>query len=239
MQFIPIKTRAFLPPKDNLFELLDTLPKLKERDVVFITSKVLAITQGRSVKIEGTDKSKLIKQEADRLVKKPVIAAGSKIYLTIKDNTLIPSSGIDESNGNGYYILWPKNTNAYLKKIHIYLTKKHGIKKLGVISTDSHTTPLRWGVTGISTGFYGIKPVKDLRGKKDIFGKKLKFTQANVVDALSVMAVLLMGEASEKTPMLIGRGLAMVEFTDKNLYKKFVIDPKKDIYRELLKPLRK
>lgn len=239
MQFIPIKTRKFLPPKDSLEDLLNELPKLKDGDVVFITSKILAITQGRCVKVENVNKDSLIAKEADRIIKKPVMAAGSKIYLTIKDYTLIPSSGIDESNGKGYYILWPKNTNAYLKKIHLYLTKKNRIKNLGIVATDSHTTPLRWGVIGTSTGFYGVEPLLDYRNKKDLFGRKLKYTQSNIVDSLSAMAVLLMGEGKESTPLLIGRGLKMLKFNNKNLYKKFIINPKKDIYRELLKPFKK
>src|SRR5258708_22706784 len=202
MQFIKVKTRTFLPPKDDIFNLLDEhLPKLKEGDVLLITSKVLAIHQGRCVKSRvGDGKSSLITKEADYILPKRSIV-GSDIYLTIKDHTLIPSAGIDESNGKGYYILWPKNTNLLCKQICTYLKKKHGLKKLAVVATDSHTTPLRWGVSGISIGFYGLEPVYDYRGKKDIFGRKLKYTQANIVDALSSMAVLLMGDGAEKMPM--------------------------------------
>lgn len=239
MQFIPVKTRKFLPPKDSLEDLLKTLPKLKEGDLVFFTSKVLAITQGRCIEIGKINKDKLIAKEADRIIKKPVIAAGSKIFITIKDNTIIPSSGIDESNGKGYYILWPKNTSAYLKIIHSALTQKNKIKKLGIVATDSHTVPLRWGVVGTSIGFYGFEPLLDYRHKKDLFGRKLKFTQSNIVDSLSAMAVLLMGEGSEGTPLLIGRGLKNLKFTNKNRYKNFIINPKKDIYRDILKPFKK
>ena len=30
------------------------------------------------------------------------------VSLTIKDHLLIPMAGVDESNGNGTYILWPR-----------------------------------------------------------------------------------------------------------------------------------
>jgi F420-0:gamma-glutamyl ligase len=44
MNFIKVKTGSILPPKDNLYPILDKyLPKLKEGDVIFITSKILAI----------------------------------------------------------------------------------------------------------------------------------------------------------------------------------------------------
>src|SRR5579864_1307565 len=154
MQFIPIKTRAILPPKDDLYDILDkSLSELKEGDVLFITSKILSIHQGRTKQIKDSNlKIKVIRQEADYSLPKHTVA-GSDIVLTIKDYTLIPSAGIDESNGNGYIILWPKNSNRAAKEICGYLKNRHKIKKLAVVVTDSHTMPLRWGTQGISIGF--------------------------------------------------------------------------------------
>lgn len=239
MEFIPVKTRRLKPPIENIYPVLDKhLPKLKNGDVLFITSKILGLHQGRTVKIGGVDKKKLIYGEADAVVSGPTYK-GHKFYLTIKDYTLIPTSGIDESNGDGYYILWPKNTQKLLKEIWQYLKKKHHLKNLGIVATDSHTIPLRWGTQGISTGFFGFEPLKNYRGKKDLFGRKLKFTQSNIVDALSSTAVLMMGEGNERTPMLVLRGAKFLRFTAKNLYHSLVIDPKHDIYAPLLKQFKK
>lgn len=241
MQFIPIKTRKFQPPKDDIFKLLDeSLPKLREGDVVFITSKILSIHQGRCIKKSKikNQKSKLIKQEVDYLLPAKKIG-GSDIVLTIKDHTLIPSAGIDESNANGYLILWPKNVNILCRQICDYLKKKHCINKFAIVATDSHTTPLRWGVTGISIGFFGLEPTFDYRGRSDIYGRKLKYTKTNIVDALSGMAVLLMGEGNERTPVVVLRDAKFIKFTNKNTYRKFVIDPKKDLYYPLLKIFKK
>ena len=52
--------------------------------------------------------------------KEDLVITESKLYLpatlskyghhfTITNNTLIPTAGIDESNGEGYYILWPRD----------------------------------------------------------------------------------------------------------------------------------
>src|SRR3989344_9536240 len=70
MEFITVKTRVFQPPKDDFYDLLDSsLPRLREGDVLIITSKVLAIHQGRCLKIDpGVDKDKLIKLEADAFI---------------------------------------------------------------------------------------------------------------------------------------------------------------------------
>ncbi|MDP2933795.1 MAG: coenzyme F420-0:L-glutamate ligase [bacterium] len=240
MRFLPIKTRVLLPPKDNLFLVLDKfLPRLREGDIVMITSKVLAIHQGRCVKItEKIKKDNLIRSEADAYLPRRHVP-DEHVMLTIKDNTLIPTAGIDVSNGNGYFVLWPKNVNRLLKQIWQYLRKKHRIKHLAVVSTDSHTVPLRFGVLGVSTGFYGLEPVIDHRGKPDIFGRPLTITRVNAVDALAVMSVFLMGESDETTPILIIRGAKLVTFTDKPTYKKLIIPRRTDNYAPLLKIFRK
>jgi F420-0:gamma-glutamyl ligase len=85
----------------------------------------------------------LIKQEADRRIITDVVP-GKDIYLTIKNNILIASAGVDESNGNGYYILWPDHLPQLSKEIHEYICQKHHVKNVGIIVTDSATRPLKW-----------------------------------------------------------------------------------------------
>jgi dihydrofolate synthase / folylpolyglutamate synthase len=223
-----------LPPRDNIYPVFDaSLPKLKEGDVLFVTSKILAIHQGRCVKIgSGTTKERLIKKEAERYAHSH-LKTWKNLYLTIKEHTLIANSGIDESNANGYYVLWPRGSTALAKEIRNYLRKKFSIKKLAVVVTDSHIIPMRRGALGISIGFYGMEPLYDYRGKPDIFGRLLKHTTKNIIDALSTMAVLVMGEGNEKTPMVILRGAKFIDFTDKNTYRKSVVPSEDDIYAPL------
>src|SRR3989338_9381750 len=95
------------------------------------------------------------------------------------------------------------------------------------------------GTMGISTTFHGFEPLKDYRGKPDIFGRKLKYTRVNIVDALAAMSSLLMGEGSEKTPLLLVRALRFIQFTGKNTTSKLKYPPKIDIYKPLLKIYRK
>ncbi len=236
MQFIPVKTRVMNPPQDDIYDLLDKdLPSLKEGDVVFITSKILAIHQGRCVKFKDVPvKDDLIKKEAEVFIPREE-CPGEHVILTLKENTLIPSAGIDESNSGNYYTFWPKNSNEEAKKICNYLKKKYQFEKLAVIITDSHTIPLRYGVLGISIGFFGLEPFKDYKGKQDIFGRKLKMTKSNIVDSLANMAVLLMGEGAEQIPIVIARKVDDIKFTNRHTYKKLLIPIKEDIYYPLLK----
>jgi len=238
MQFIPIKTRKFLPPKDNLYHLLDQhLPTLKEKDILLITSKLISIHQVRCIKITKKttlkDKIKLIKQEADAYQK------NNPHSLTLKDQTLTPYAGIDRSNANNHYILLPKNPHQQAKKIWTYLRKKHQLKDLGIIITDSFCLPLRWGHLGISIGFYGFHPIRSYQNKKDIFGRKLILTNSNLLDALAAIGVVIMGEGNEQTPLLLIRNTNLVKFTSKNTSKELKIEPQNDLYTPLLKILKK
>jgi F420-0:gamma-glutamyl ligase len=242
MKFLPIKTRKFLPPKDDIYRLLDeSVKNLRTGDILVITSKILGIHEGRCVKIKtNTHKEKiaLAFKEADKYVPEKDIPR-QNYFLTIKNNTLVGAAGIDRSNGNGYYILWPKNPQKLLKEIWQYLKKKHKVTKLGVISVDSHFLPLRAGAVGTAIGFYGFHPVIDYRGKPDIFGRKLRVTRTNLVDSIAAATNLLMGEGSERTPLLIVRNLKMVKFTGRDTYKDWVIRQDSDIFRPLLKLFKK
>lgn len=239
MQFIPIKTRVLNPPKDDLYKVLDeSIASLEEGDIILITSKVLSIHQGQCVlRTEAISKDELIMREADEYIPRNKCPAGN-VILTIKQNTLIPSSGIDESNANGYFILWPKNINESAKEIAEYIKSRHAVKNLAVIITDSHTLPLRYGVTGIAIGFWGLVPLRDYRGKKDIFGRVLAITQTNIVDSIAAASSVIMGEGNEQVPIVIVRGAPGIQFTNENKYQDFIIPESEDIYKPLLDVFR-
>jgi len=221
-----------MPPKDEVWDILDSL-KLEEGDIVFITSKIMAIHQGRCVPSDGVKKKDLFPGEASHLLSY-VNYRGTTINLTLIDNNLMASAGIDASNANGHYILWPKDIDKLCREMREYLLKKNNIKKLGVISTDTRSQVLRQGVTGFAIGLSGIKPLKDLRGEKDIFGRELKVTRVNRVDALSSMAVLIMGEAAEQTPVLILRGYENIEFCGSATINDIKSSPENDTFKPLL-----
>ncbi len=234
MQFLPVKTRILNPPQDDIFDVLENMPSLNEGDVVFITSKILAIHQGRCIAMDDIEnKDALIFQEADSYIPRPGTQQ-HHVVLTIKDHTLIPSAGIDESNSNQHYVLWPENVRELLKEIHLFLCKKNNIENLGLVSTDSHTLPLRSGVVGISTGVYGFNPLRDYRGEKDLFDRKLQMSQSNIADALSAMAVLLMGEGNEGVPVVILRGYENIMFSTKDYSENFYIKRNEDLYDPIL-----
>ncbi len=94
--------------------------------------------------------------------------------------------------------------------------------------------PLRAGVVDIALGDAGFKGLRDYRGTKDVFGRKLKFTQTDIADSLATAAVLTMGEGKEQRPLCIIEG-APVEFCEKVNRNELKIALKDDMYRPLFK----
>lgn len=235
MQYIPIKTRIMMPPQDDLFSVLDeSLIDLEEQDLLLVTSKIVAIHQGLCIPIESVDKRKLVEQEAEHWIEAPAQYKDSP--LAIKYGAMFFGAGIDESNSNNTYTLLPHEPFAAAKEIWQYVTKKHHLKELGVIITDSHSLPMRKGVLGISIGLWGFHPVDHHVGKKDLFGRVLQLSSTNIADAVSAGAAAVSGEADEGTPIVIARNVPNVVFTTADIRHEMLIDPKDDIYSTLLKP---
>jgi len=229
MKIIEVKTTKITPGKFKLTEVLDKyLLRFQENSILAVTSKIVSICEGSIAK--NTDKHDLVKKEADLMM----VGFNNKygMDLTIKNNILIPNSGIDESNGNGYFILWPKDPYKSAKEIWTYLKKRFKLKKVGVIITDSKTTPLKWGTTGTSIAHYGFSALNNYIGEKDIFGRKLSFTKANIADGLGAACVLAMGEGKEQTPICIVEDVPFVDFTIKK--ENLTISIEEDLYAPLL-----
>ena len=215
MKIFSIKTQKIRPYKQNLFEVLNKyLTSLKDRSIVVITSKIVSICEGKIIRLEAADKKELIKKEAEYFL--PPEENKYNITLTIKRNLLVPTAGIDESNGDGYYILWPEDPQKTVNDVRRCLRKRFSIKKLGVIITDSKTTPLRRGTTGVTVVYSGFSALNNYIGKPDIFGRKFKVKKANVIDALAASAVLVMGEGSEQTPLAIIEDIPFVRFQEED-----------------------
>lgn len=256
MKVTAIKTHKITEKDNDLFKILDKyLKKVDEGSILAITSKIVSITEGRSVKIAEVDpafakgsgpllrevseakKDELIKKEAQFYL--PRCENPYSVSLTITKNTLAATAGIDESNGNGYYILWPKDPQRTANMLRLILKQRFNLDKVGVIITDSKTSPLRWGVTSFALAYSGFKPLKDYIGKKDVFGRKFEFEKLSIIDSLASASAVVMGEGAEQTPMAIISDLPFVEFQDRNPTKKELEDLKISIDEDLYGPFLK
>lgn len=214
---------------------------LLEGDIIVITSKVVAVTQGRIREVKTQkDFDKLVKDEADQVIgtrrpnsglpgtamvrgfssKNAAAARLLPVTLTLKDGIFIPWAGIDRSNiPKGFAVLWPEKPFVVAADLQKRLLKIFRLKKLGVIISDSFCIPLRRGVSAVALSYAGFQGVNDVRGQKDLYGKPLKVTQQAMADNLATAANLVMGESNESIPFALIRN-APVRFTNQK------IDPK-------------
>lgn len=209
MKITPIKTEKVTQNSAKLEDFLDKyIDHMTEKSIIVITSKIISIMENR-VEPASIDISELIKREADYISNKPNKYGR---FLTIKNHAFISAAGIDQSNGNGLFVLLPKNPQKTAKDVYNHFQNKFKTKQFGVLITDSHSVPLRLGTVGVAIGFWGFAPLNNYTGKKDLFGRKFVFEQANIADGLASAAVLVIGEGDEQTPLAVIEDLDFVKF---------------------------
>lgn len=199
-----------------------TLPEtLPENSVVAVTSKIIALAENRVIAIPSNGskeevrafKHDIVRQESERYIDSQ--ESKYDVMLTIKNRLLAVNAGIDESNTDGVYVLWPQDCQLIANEIWLWLRKQYGVQNVGVIVTDSKTTPLFWGVTGAAVAHSGFLALNDKRHASDIFGRELQMTQVNVMQGLAAAAVLEMGETNEQTPVAVVTDIPEITFQDR------------------------
>ncbi len=222
------------PVQDRSFDLIAALQRslksaairLDDGDVVAISSKYASIAAGRIVALADVAPTPQARNLAARYqmnaaITQLVLEEADHIFggielgflLTTKSGVLSPNAGLDRSNiPSGKAVLLPEAPFELAERIRRALQKSCDCR-VGVILTDSWLMPGRYGTTGIAIAMAGFRPIKDERGKRDLFGNAMAVTQIGVADALAVCAQVVMGERDEATPFAVLRG-ADIELTD-------------------------
>ena len=202
---------------DNLIDiLLKTVPvDIEDGDVLVIAETVVATVEGRIVKlsdvkpspkaIEYSKKYSLEPELAELIIQESqeILGGIPSLLLSIRDGMLLANAGIDHSNTpEGTVVLLPEDPMLSAQQIREEIQTKIS-KKIGVIIADSRTQPLRMGVVGVAVGVHSFEPIEDMRGKEDLFGRKLRVTRKAVADDLASAAEVLMSEANEGIPAVL------------------------------------
>ncbi|MEP7199593.1 MAG: coenzyme F420-0:L-glutamate ligase, partial [Chloroflexota bacterium] len=189
-----IKTVRIENEQPLLPVLLGALPRpLRERDILCITSKVVALEQGRCIKLSDVQVTEAARQLPQLPYSKDfkthpglaqlILDESEKIfqakfvYVTLRDAIFMANAGIDLSNvPEGYAVLWPKQPWRWAREFRDALCAQFGMSELGVVLTDSHVVPFRKGVVGIAIAWSGFEGVESQVGKPDLYDKPLKYT---------------------------------------------------------------
>jgi len=225
----PKKTRVF-QVRDNLFYfIIHEIPKVQEKSILVITSKIVALAQGRVVSAEKIDKTSLVRHESKRVIQTPWCLLG------YRDGEWSANAGIDESNARDQFILLPRQSMKTAHELWMQLKKQYKVSSLGIIITDTRTVPLKKGTFGTAVGYAGFDGLKSYIGKKDMFSRTLRMTRVNAADSLACAAVFAMGEGNEQMPLAIIQD-APISFWKKNQRAMPLrIDPKKDLYAPIFR----
>jgi F420-0:gamma-glutamyl ligase len=211
----PIKTDRVVAGQGTLISFLDKFVEtMPENSVLAITSKIVSLFENRVLPIDSIDKEELIKRESEYYL--PGDFGKYGYHFSIVNKSLTSAGGIDESNSDDNYILWPRDPQATANDVRSYLSSRFGLNNVGVVITDSTCAPLRRGTLGSVVGHSGFLALRDYVGKPDLFGRPFEVSLSNVALGLAASAVLVMGEGTEQTPMVMLSDLNFVEFQDRN-----------------------
>ena len=249
VEIIAVENLPLITKGDNLAELICNATKkqntpIQERDVIVITHVAVSKAEGNVVNLGEVSPSERAKEIAQQTYKEPelveVILRETKEIVRVGPNSLITenkngivcaNAGVDRSNveGERNVVLLPKNPDASAQKIRQEIKKLMGCD-VAVIVSDTHGRPFRMGEINVAIGVAGIKPIRDRRGEKDLFGYVLRIKQTAVVDELASAAELVIGQANEGIPVAIIRGYRYQE-TEKASAVELTRPREKDLFR--------
>jgi coenzyme F420-0:L-glutamate ligase / coenzyme F420-1:gamma-L-glutamate ligase len=193
---------------------------IQENDVIVVTHVAVSKAEGNVVDLDEVVPSQHALEIAKKVEKEPamveVILRETKEIVRMGPNSLITetkngivaaNAGVDRSNikGDRKVALLPANPDKSAQNIRNEIKEQTGCK-VAVIVSDTHGRPLRMGEINVAIGIAGIKPIRDRRGEKDLFGYVLRVKQTCIADELSSAAELVIGQASEGIPAAIIRG---------------------------------
>jgi coenzyme F420-0:L-glutamate ligase/coenzyme F420-1:gamma-L-glutamate ligase len=197
-------------------------------DIVVVAQKAVSKAQGRTIDLAAVTPSRhalklavevhkdprlveVILSESVRIVRK----APGVLIVEHRSGCIMANAGVDQSNvgpaaGAEAVLLLPIDADAAAQALCAALTAHFG-KRLGVVVSDSFGRPWRLGTVGIALGAAGIPALKDLRGKPDLHGRPLQFTETGFADEIAAAASLLMGQADEGHPVVLVCGFALTD----------------------------
>ncbi len=225
VQVIAVENLPLIKKGDNLGQLIvETAKKqntpIQEKDVIVVTHVAVSKAEGNIINLDQVTPSERAKEIAQKINKDPamveVILQETKDIVRIGQNSIITetksgvicaNAGVDRSNvsGDRNVVPLPKNPNASAQNIRQEIKRLTGAN-VAVIVSDTHGRPFRMGEINVTVGVAGIKPIRDRRGEKDLFGYVLRIKQTAIADELSSAAELVIGQANEGIPAAIIRG---------------------------------
>jgi len=225
VEVIAVENLPLITKGDDIAELICKAAQkqntpIQEKDVIVVTHVAVSKAEGNVVNLDEVTPSARALEIAKKVAKEPalveVILRETREIVRLGINSLITetkygivcaNAGVDRSNvkGERNVVLLPADPDASARGIRERI-KELTSCNVAVIVSDTHGRPLRMGEINVAIGVAGIKPIRDRRGEKDLFGYVLRIKQTCIGDELASAAELVIGQASEGIPVAIVRG---------------------------------
>jgi coenzyme F420-0:L-glutamate ligase/coenzyme F420-1:gamma-L-glutamate ligase len=225
VQIMPVEGLPIVKKGDRLGELASNAAlkqgtPIQDGDILVFTHVIVSRAEGNTVNLDTVQPSEFAEKIAEQCQKDPalveVVLRESKGIVRMGNGNLITetkhgfvcaNSGVDRSNieGERNVALLPRDPDRSAENIRQEIKNRTGCT-VAVIVSDTHGRPLRMGEINVAIGVAGIKPIRDRRGEKDLFGYVLRVKQTAIADELSSAAELVIGQADEGVPVAIIRG---------------------------------
>jgi len=196
--------------------------ELRDGDVLVIASKIVSKAEGRAARLSEvtpTARALELARETDKDAREiELMLQESSEVVRVRKGLIVTrhrlgfvsaNAGIDHSNvqegADEFVLLLPRDPDATAEDTRKQVERETG-KQVAIIIADSHGRPHRLGTVGIAIGCAGIPALEDWRGRQDLFGYELKYTDIGLADMLASAATLLFGQAREGTPIVHVRG---------------------------------
>ena len=220
--------------------------ELRARDVLVVAQKIVSKAENRVVDlatIEPSAKALALAKDVDkdpRLVEvilsesaRVVRARRGVLIVEHKLGFIMANAGVDQSNvapkdGSAHVLLLPENPDRSAEALRRGLAKTTGID-VAVVINDSFGRPWRQGTVGVAIGVAGLPALVDLRGRPDLFGRKLEVSVIGFADEVAAAASLVMGQADEALPAALIRGLSWS--ASESRAASIVRSPNEDLFR--------
>lgn len=192
-------------PGDDLAGLLiEALTRedvaLEDGDIVLVTSKVVAKSEGR---IGTGHRHEALAREPHRVVAR----RGATVIVRNGLGLTLAAGGIDASNIEpGRLVLLPLDPDASARALRARLHDRTG-SRVGVLVTDTAGRAWREGQTDLAIGAAGLTVLESYVGRTDPYGNPLVVTAPAVADELAGAAELAQGKLAAR-PFALVRGRA-------------------------------
>jgi coenzyme F420-0:L-glutamate ligase / coenzyme F420-1:gamma-L-glutamate ligase len=249
VRVIAVENLPLITKGDSIGELIYLAAKkqktpIQEKDVIVITHVAVSKAEGNIINLDEISPTERAKDIAKQTGKEPalvevilreteeIVRLGNNSLITeTKSGIICANAGVDKSNieGERNLALLPRDPDASAQRIRHEIRRLSGCD-VAVIVSDTHGRPLRMGEINVAIGLAGIKPIRDRRGEKDLFGYVLRVKQTAVADELASAAELVIGQTNEGIPAAIIRGYDYVP--EENPSVRTLTRPKeKDLFR--------